>query len=206
MRFNFPATDYVFQPGDAIYEDINKDGNIDSRDVVYLGNSNPKFTGGFGPTITFNKQFKLLMFFTYRLNYDIINGTDMRTTNLYSYDNQSTAVLSRWRNPGDETNIPRAIYRGGYNWLGSDRYVEDASFLRFRSATFSYNFGKPFLNKMKIDDLRVFLTADNLLTFTNYRGQDPEVSMRGGDPFSIAIDYSRTPPTRRFTIGIQTRF
>tara|TARA_R110002012_G_scaffold290058_1_gene483485 strand:- start:13834 stop:17118 length:3285 start_codon:yes stop_codon:yes gene_type:complete len=206
MRFNFPATDYVFQPGDAIYEDINKDGNIDSRDVVYLGNSNPKFTGGFGPTITFDKQFKLLMFFTYRLNYDIINGTDMRTTNLYSYDNQSTAVLSRWRNPGDETNIPRAIYRGGYNWLGSDRYVEDASFLRFRSATFSYNFGKPFLNKMKIDDLRVFLTADNLLTFTNYRGQDPEVSMRGGDPFSIAIDYSRTPPTRRFTIGIQTRF
>ncbi|MFI8379445.1 SusC/RagA family TonB-linked outer membrane protein [Leeuwenhoekiella sp. NPDC079379] len=206
MRFNFPSTDYVFQPGDAIYEDINKDGNIDSRDVVYLGNSNPKFTGGFGPTITFNDQFKLLMFFTYRLNYDIINGTDMRTTNLYSYDNQSTAVLSRWRNPGDETNIPRAIYRGGYNWLGSDRYVEDASFLRFRSATFSYSFAKPLLRKMKIDDLRVFLTADNLLTFTNYRGQDPEVSRRGGDPFEIAIDYSRTPPTRRFTIGIQTRF
>ena len=49
MRFNYPNTDYVFQPGDAIYEDINKDGNIDSRDVVYLGNSNPKFTGGFGP-------------------------------------------------------------------------------------------------------------------------------------------------------------
>ncbi len=206
MRFNFPNTDYVFQPGDAIYEDINKDGNIDSRDVVYLGNSNPKFTGGFGPTITFNDQFKLLMFFTYRLNYDIINGTDMRTTNLYSFDNQSTAVLSRWRNPGDVTNIPRAIYRGGYNWLGSDRYVEDASFLRFRSATFSYSFSKPFLRKMKVDDLRVFLTADNLLTFTNYRGQDPEVSRRGGDPFEIAIDYSRTPPTRRFTIGIQTRF
>jgi len=206
MRFNYPNTDYVFQPGDAIYEDINKDGNIDSRDVVYLGNSNPKFTGGFGPSVTFNDQFKLLLFFTYRLDYDIVNGTDMLTTNMYTYDNQSTAVLSRWRNPGDQTDMPRAIYGAGYNWLGSDRYVEDASFVRFRSATFSYNFTKPFLKKWKLDDLRVYVTADNLLTFTNYRGQDPEVNMRGGDPFGMAIDYSRTPPTRRFTLGIQTRF
>lgn len=206
MRFNFPNTDYVFQPGDAIYEDINKDGNIDSRDAVYLGNSNPKFTGGFGPSVTFNDRFKLLLFFTYRLDYDIINGTDMLTTNMYTYDNQSTAVLSRWRNPGDQTDMPRAVYGAGYNWLGSDRYVEDASFLRFRSATFRYIFSKPFLKKMKLDDLQVYFTADNLMTFTNYRGQDPEVNMRGGDPFGIAIDYSRTPPTRRFTIGIQTRF
>ncbi len=206
MRFNYPNTDYVFQPGDAIYEDINKDGNIDSRDVVYLGNSNPKFTGGFGPSITFNNQFKLLAFFTYRLDYDIVNGTDMLTTNMYGWDNQSTAVLDRWRNPGDQTNIPRAIYQGGYNWLGSDRYVEDASFLRFRSATFSYNLPKSALENLKLDDLRVYVTADNIMTFTKYRGQDPEVNMRGGDPFGIAIDYSRTPPTRRFTLGIQTRF
>ena len=206
MRFNYPNTDYVFQPGDAIYEDINKDGNIDSRDVVYLGNSNPKFTGGFGPSITFNNQFKLLAFFTYRLGYDIVNGTDMLTTNMYGWDNQSTAVLDRWRNPGDQTNIPRAIYQGGYNWLGSDRYVEDASFLRFRSATFSYSLPKSALENLRLDDLRVYVTADNIMTFTNYRGQDPEVNMRGGDPFGIAIDYSRTPPTRRFTLGIQTRF
>ncbi|KJD31575.1 membrane protein [Tamlana nanhaiensis] len=206
MRFNYPNTDYVFQPGDAIYEDINKDGNIDSRDVVYLGNSNPKFTGGFGPNITFNDQFKLLLFFTYRLDYDIVNGTDMITTNMYGFDNQSTATLSRWRNPGDQTNMPRAVYGAAYNWLGSDRYVEDASFLRWRSATFSYNFSKKMLQSLKLDDLRLYFTADNILTFTKYRGQDPEVNMRGGDPFGIAIDYSRTPPTRRFSIGLQTRF
>lgn len=206
MRFNYPNTDYIFQQGDAIYEDINKDGNIDSRDVVYLGNSNPKFTGGFGPSITFDRRIKLLLFFTYRLDYDIINGTDMLTTNMYSFDNQSTATLSRWRNPGDETNIPRAVYGAAYNWLGSDRYVEDASFLRFRSATFSYKFGKEFLKNLKLDDLNLYFTADNILTFTKYRGQDPEVNMRGGDPFGIAIDYSRTPPTRRFTIGLRTRF
>ncbi|MFI1743320.1 SusC/RagA family TonB-linked outer membrane protein [Thalassobellus sediminis] len=206
MRFNYPNTDYVFQQGDAIYEDINKDGNIDSRDVVYLGNSNPKFTGGFGPSISFDNRIKLLLFFTYRLDYDIVNGTDMLATNMYGFDNQSTATLSRWRNPGDVTNMPRAVYGTAYNWLGSDRYVEDASFLRFRSATFSYKFSSEFLKNLKLDDLNLFFTADNILTFTKYRGQDPEVNMRGGDPFGIAIDYSRTPPTRRFTIGLRTRF
>ena len=205
MRFNYPNTDYVFQPGDAIYEDINKDGNIDSRDVVYLGNSNPKLTGGFGPNITFNDQFKLLLFFTYRLNYDIVNGTDMSTTNMYGWSNQSTAVLSRWRNPGDVTEMPRAVYGTGYNWLGSDRYVEDASFVRLRSVSFSYTLGKNILKKLKLDNVNLYVTADNLWTFTKYRGQDPEVSM-GKGAFGIAVDNAATPPTKRFSFGLTTRF
>jgi TonB-linked SusC/RagA family outer membrane protein len=205
MRFNYPVTNYIFQPGDAIYEDINKDGNIDSRDVVYLGNSNPKLTGGFGPTVSFNNQLKLLLFFTYRLNYDIINGTDMNTTNMYGWSNQSTAVLSRWRNPGDVTDMPRAVFGAGYNWLGSDRYVEDASFVRLRSVTFSYNFGKNLLKKLNLEEVRLYVTADNLYTFTKYSGQDPEVSM-GSGPFGISIDKASTPPTKRFTFGLTTRF
>lgn len=205
MRFNYPNTDYTFQPGDAIYEDINHDGNIDKRDVVYLGNSNPKLIGGFGPNITFNKQFKLRLFFNYRLNYEIINGTDMTTTNMYDYNNQSTAVLSRWRNPGDVTNIPRAVFRTGYNWLGSDRYVEDASFLRLRSVTFNYSLSQSFVKKIRLDDLSFYITGDNLYTWTKYRGQDPEVNMSSG-PFGIAIDNASTPPTQRFTLGVSTRF
>jgi TonB-linked SusC/RagA family outer membrane protein len=205
MRFNYPNTDYVFQPGDAIYEDINHDGNIDSRDVVYLGNSNPKLTGGFGPSVSFNNQFKVLLFFTYRLNYDIVNGTDMKTTNMYGYSNQSTAVLARWRNPGDVTDMPRAVYQAGYNWLGSDRYVEDASFVRLRSVTVSYNLGKNLLKKINLEDLRFYLTADNLYTFTKYKGQDPEVNL-GSGAFGMAIDNASTPPTKRFTFGLTTRF
>ena len=205
MRFNYPNTDYVFQPGDAIYEDINKDGNIDSRDVVYLGNSNPKFAGGFGSNVSFNNQLRLMLFFTYRFDFDIVNGTDMSTTNMYGWSNQSTAVLSRWRNPGDVTNMPRAIYGAGYNWLGSDRYVEDASFVRLRSVTLSYNLGKNILKKLNLDEIRVYVTADNLYTFTKYRGQDPEVSM-GGGAFGMAIDNAATPPTKRFSFGLTTRF
>ena len=116
MRFDYPNTDYVFQAGDAMYEDINHDGNINYMDVVYLGNGNPKFIGGFGPDITFKGNLKLTAFFSFRYKYDVINGTQMNSTNMFNYDNQSTAVLRRWRNPGDVTSIPRALYGSGYNW------------------------------------------------------------------------------------------
>lgn len=205
MRFNYPYTDYVFQAGDAKYEDINKDGNIDERDIVYLGNSNPKFTGGFGPSINYKGRIRFNAFFNFRLGYEVINETMMKTTNMYNYDNQSTAVLNRWRNEGDVTNMPRALMGTGYNWLGSDRYVEDASFLRFRSATISYTFGKLILEKLRMQDLRMYFTGENFYTFTNYLGQDPEVNMSSG-VFGVATDRSRTPPTMRFTIGLSTRF
>lgn len=205
MRFNYPTVDYTFQAGDAIYEDINNDGNINYMDVVYLGNSNPKFTGGFGPSFTW-KNLRISSFFSFRYDYDIVNGTKMSTSNMSSFDNQSTAVLRRWRKPGDVTDIPRGIIGGGYNWLGSDRYVEDASYLRFRTITARYTFSKKFLDRVKMKSLSAFVTAENLYTWTNYTGQDPEVSTRGSDPFRVAVDNSMTPPSKLFTIGLQASF
>lgn len=205
MRFNYPALDYVFQPGDAIYEDINNDGNINYMDVVYLGNSNPKLSGGFGPSLTW-KGLRISTFFNFRVGYDVVNGTKMTTSNMYYFDNQSTAVLRRWRKEGDETDIPRGLIAGGYNWLGSDRYVEDASFLRFRTITARYTFQKKMLSKLKLRTLSAYITGENLLTFTKYTGQDPEVSTRGADPFRVAWDYSMTPPARIVTIGLVAGF
>ena len=205
MRFNYPTTDYVFQPGDAIYEDINHDGNINYMDVVYLGNSNPKLSGGFGPSITY-KNLKLSSFFSFRYDYDIVNATKMNTSSMDAFDNQSTAVLRRWRKPGDVTDIPRGIIGGGYNWLGSDRYVEDASYLRFRTVSVRYMFTDKFLKKVKMKNLSAFVTAENLYTWTSYTGQDPEVSSRGADPFRVAFDNSMTPPSKLFTFGLQAGF
>ncbi len=205
MRFNYPQTDYIFQPGDAMYEDINNDGNINYMDVVYLGNSNPKLSGGFGPSVTW-KNFRLTSFFSFRLGYDVINGTKMNTTNMFGFDNQSTAVLSRWRKEGDVTDMPRALINGGFNWLGSDRYVEDASYVRFRTVTLRYNFDKKALKKMKMKSASFYVTAENLFTFTNYLGQDPEVSFRGSDPFRVSYDYSMTPPSKNITIGLVASF
>ncbi|MEJ8819372.1 SusC/RagA family TonB-linked outer membrane protein [Lacibacter sp. H407] len=205
MRFNYPQTDYVFQPGDAMYEDINNDGNINYMDVVYLGNSNPKLTGGFGPSITW-KNLRITSFFSFRWGYDVINGTKMNTTNMFNFDNQSTAVLNRWKKEGDVTDMPRALISGGFNWLGSDRYVEDASYIRFRTITARYNFDKKTLTKMKLKTMSVFVTAENLFTITNYLGQDPEVSFRGSDPFRVSYDNSMTPPAKNITLGLQVGF
>ena len=206
MRFNYPNVDYIFQPGDAIYDDVNHDGNINYMDVVYLGNSNPKFTGGFGSSVTYKESFKLTAFFNYRYDYDVVNKTKMNTTNMSGYDNQSTAVLRRWRKEGDVTDIPRALFATGYNWLGSDRYVEDASFLRFRTLTLRYTFPKNIVDRIKIKNLSGYITVENLMTWTKYTGQDPEVALRGSDPFRVAEDISMTPPVKMFTVGFTGSF
>ncbi|MEY3576931.1 MAG: hypothetical protein RL394_514, partial [Bacteroidota bacterium] len=205
MRFNYPSTDYIFQPGDAMYEDINNDGNINYMDVVYLGNSNPKLSGGFGPSLTW-KNLRITTFFSFRWGYNVINGTKMNTTNMFYFDNQSTSVLSRWRKEGDVTDVPRALISGGFNWLGSDRYVEDASYVRFRTITARYTFNKKILSKLKFRALSAYVTAENLFTFTKYLGQDPEVSFRGSDPFRVSYDYSMTPPAKNITFGIVAGF
>ena len=205
MHFNYPTVDYTFQEGDAMYEDINHDGNINYMDVVYLGNSNPKLSGGFGPSVTW-KNFKLSTFFSFRYDYEVVNATKMNTSNMHDFDNQSKAVLRRWRKTGDITDIPRGIIGGGYNYLGSDRYVEDASYLRFRVVSLRYNFDKKLLAKAKMKTLSAFITAENLYTWTGYTGQDPEVSTRGADPFRVANDNSMTPPSKTFTIGLQASF
>jgi TonB-linked SusC/RagA family outer membrane protein len=206
MRFNYPTVDYTFQPGDAIYDDVNHDGTIDYRDIVYLGNSNPLFTGGFGINVGYNNRWRLSTFFNFRYKYDIINGTEMASTNMYGYDNQSAAVLKRWRKSGDVTNMPRALFATGYNWLGSSRYVQDGSFVRFRTATLRYTFAKTLLEKLKVKNLSAYVTVENILVFTRYRGQDPEVAMRGSDPFRVAIDKSMTPPVRMVTLGLTATF
>jgi len=203
MRFNYPKTDYTFQAGDAKYEDVNNDGNIDEKDIVYLGNGIPKISGGFGPNITVKGAWKVSAFFSYKLNYDLINGSSMSTSSMYNYNNQSTVVLRRWRNPGDVTDVPRALLGKGYNWLGSDRYVEDASHLKLRSLTVRYTMPKRNANKLKLNTASIYVTAENLYTWTNYKGQDPDVQARGSnDPFKVNIDNSLTPPTRNLLMGV----
>ncbi len=100
---------YTVAPGDAIYEDINHDGVINQYDIVYLGNSQPRFTGGCGFNITY-KQFKLVANFYGRYGQKVINMTRLNNESMYGINNQSTAVLRRWRNEGDMTEIPRALW------------------------------------------------------------------------------------------------
>lgn len=205
MRFAYPSIDYVFQPGDAMYEDINHDGNIDYKDIVYLGNGNPKLTGGFGSRLTLNGNLSLGLNFSYRYGYDVINGTKITTTSMYNFNNQSTAVLRRWKKEGDDTDMPRAMYGAGYNFLGSDRYIEDGSFLRLRSVTLKYDFSKTFMKRIGMKSLSANFTMENIFTFTRYTGQDPEVPVRLNGSNTV-VDNSTTPPIKTMTFGLTANF
>lgn len=207
MYFAYGQTmQYRFRGGDAMYEDINNDGSIDELDIVYLGNANPKLNGGFGPTFRY-KNFSMRTFFNFRYGNKIINQARMHAENMYDDNNQSIAVNWRWREDGDITQMPRALYREGYNWLGSDRYVEDGSFLRFKYLTFNYNFPKEVLRPYHLEKVNLYLTFNNLLVFTKYTGVDPEVGYgalthnRG-----LSVDGSQTPRTKDFTLGVTIGF
>jgi TonB-linked SusC/RagA family outer membrane protein len=204
MYYNFGGSNaYEFKGGDAIYEDINYDGSIDELDIVYLGNSNPKLNGGFGTTIRY-KRFRCTAFFNFRYGNKIVNKARMNAENMYYLNNQSTAVNWRWRKDGDETEMPRALYNYGYNWLGSDRYVEDGSFLRFKYLTFNYSVPLDKLRKYNLKQLTMYLTFNNLHVFTKYTGVDPEVGYNSS--FSVSEDNSRTPRSKDFTLGLSISF
>lgn len=165
---------------------------------MYLGNSNPKFDGGFGATLRW-KRLTLNMFFNYRVGGKIINYGRMDAENMYSTNNQSIATNWRWRKDGDMTEIPRALYQYGYNYLGSDRFVEDGSFLRFKQLTLSYSFDPKMLKKAHLNTLNLSLTLNNLLTVTKYTGADPEISPNN---IGVSEDKNRTPRSRYFTFGL----
>ena len=193
---------YEFKGGDAIYEDINHDGNINELDIVYLGSSLPKITGGWGFKLQWGRL-SLNNQFNFRWGNKIINQARMTAENMYSNNNQSRAVNWRWRVEGDETQIPRALYKSGYNWLGSDRFVEDGSFLRLNYTQLTYSVDPKILSKYGLSQLRIDMSANNLFCLTKYSGADPEVSYGS---YGIVYDTAKTPRSRSFTIGITIQF
>ena len=195
---------YEFRGGDAIYEDVNHDGNINQLDIVYLGNSNPAAQGGFGFTFRY-KKWSLKTSFTYRWDIDVVNMSRMAFENMASFENQSVAVNWRWRKEGDITEIPRAVNGSGnaYNYLGSDRYVEDASYIRLSYVQLSYSFEPDWLKKIGLRQLNLYLSADNVCHWTKYTGLEPEVS--NGDK-GIAWDNTKTPRSRSYTLSLSVGF
>ena len=202
VMFCAGTVNYEFKGGDAKYEDINHDGQINELDIVYLGSSLPKFTGGFGFKLNFgrlswNNQFN------FRYGNKIINRARMDVENMYYNNNQSRAVNWRWRVEGDVTDMPRALRQTGYNWLGSDRFVEDGSFIRLNYSQISYSVDPKHLKKLGLSQLSFYLSANNLFVITKYSGADPEV---GYGSMGIVTDGAKTPRSKSFTGGITIQF
>ena len=207
MVYNFKEGSYTskFDGGDAIYEDVNHDGQINQLDIMYLGNSLPKLTGGFGFTLHYDK-WRLSTQFNYRIDYDIYNLARLNMESMNTNNNQSEAVNYRWRKEGDVTSIPRALssfYMENYNNLISDRFIEDGTFLRLNYLQLSYTFDKRIVKKMHMSRLNLYVSANNLFCLTKYSGVDPEIGY-GGE--GISTDNSKTPRSKSWTFGLNVEF
>ena len=205
-NYNEGTATYSFQGGDAIYEDVNHDGQINALDIVYLGNSLPKLSGGFNFNVTYGR-WGLRARFMYRYGNKVVNAARMSLENMSGAYNQCSTVNWRWRKDGDVTPIPRAIYvydnGSAYNSQGSDRYVEDGSFVRFQNLQISYNFDKKLIKKWGINRLQFYASVNNLFCWTRYSGVDPEISVGG---WGVATDSSQTPRSKSFTASFQVGF
>lgn len=196
------SSTYSFKGGDAIYEDINHDGQINALDIVYLGNSLPKVQGGFNFTFKYGR-WSLKTRFNYRFGNKVVNLARMNLENMYTTYNQCATVNYRWRKDGDITPIPRAMYNAGYNYQASDRFVENGSYIRFNNLQLAYNFDKKVIKKLGLNQLQAYLSVNNIYCWTKYSGTDPEVSVSG---WGVAVDDSQTPRAKSFTVTLNVGF
>lgn len=189
------------ETGELMYRDLNEDGRISSSDRTYIGDPNPDFT--FGLTNTFSyKGFNLSVFLQGSVGNDIFNASKADIQGMHDLKNQSVKVLKRWRTPGQITSIPKA----GFEIQPSTYFVEDGSYLRIKDVTLSYNFKGNLLERAGISRLQPYVTLSNLVTFTKYKGMDPEVNQWGNNGAVQGIDWGTYPHSRTFLLGVNLEF
>lgn len=192
------------ETGDLTFKDVNENGIFDPGDRTVIGNPQPDFVFGFTNTLNW-RRWDLNIFLQGSYGNDIYNATRIDLEGMFDSKNQSVAVLNRWTPDNRNTDMPRAVGNGNVNNVrNSTRFVEDGSYLRLKSFTLSYNFDS---KKMRnISRCQLYLTGQNLLTFTQYSGFDPEVNAFGRSATELGIDYGTYPHARTLTIGANLDF
>lgn len=180
--------------GEQKYQDINKDGVIDQDDEVVLGNLNPKFSFGFNNTFTY-KNLSVNLFLEGNYGNSIINYTRKKLEGMDGRYNNITTVLDRWTPENPDAKLPRAD-RNSNSTAFSDRWVEDGSYLRIRDLTIGYTLPRNLLRG--VASINVFVSFENLYTFTKYTGNDPSIG--GG------IDNNLYPTSRKYSLGVSLTF
>jgi TonB-linked SusC/RagA family outer membrane protein len=169
------------QPGDPKYADINGDGIVDASDQRVIGRPLPIHTGGFTNNFSY-KNWSLNVFMQWSYGNDVLNANRLvfESGSYYINTNQFASFANRWTPTNPTNELPRATFNirtdvGGLTRV-SDRMIEDASFLRLKTVTLGYNLPAKLMKKIRFTNVKVFVSAQNLLTLTNYTGLDPEVS------------------------------
>lgn len=197
--------------GDVRYKDISgpngkPDGKIGSEDVTFIGDPNPKFTYGFTNTVQY-KGFDLSVFLQGVYGSQIFNWTRMYTESLTNaYLNQSTDVLNRYTANNPNGNIPRYNQWNNNNLRNSDRFIEDGSYLRLQNVALGYNVPVRWAGKAKMTSARIYVSGQNLYTFTNYSGYDPEIGSFNKNVLSQNVDNGHYPNPRTITVGANIEF
>jgi TonB-linked SusC/RagA family outer membrane protein len=192
------------QPGDVIFVDVNNDGVVDDQDRTKIGKGMPDWTFGLNIEAEW-KGFDFSAFFHATVGNDIFDASRRSD---FPYLNQPSYMLDRWYGPGSSNKIPRltkdqASAKSNNNWRSSDLYVYDGSFLRLRNIQLGYTIPSEISTKFFIQNLRLYLSVENLFTLTKYHGFDPEISSGGT---SLGVDRGIYPQARAFSVGANITF
>jgi TonB-linked SusC/RagA family outer membrane protein len=193
------------ETGDAIYKDLNGDGETNSADETIVGSPHPVYWGGLNNKFTW-KGFDLSAFFQFSRGAEVYNAMRIFSDDGgYYFDNKFKDVLRRWRQPGDITDQPRASFDGtsGGNEVSS-RYIEDGSYIRLGELTLGYRLPAARLGRINVfQDARLFISGRNIKTWTDYAGYNPDVNSLGATATtSLGTDFYAYPVARTFTVGI----
>ncbi|WP_233454731.1 SusC/RagA family TonB-linked outer membrane protein [Hymenobacter negativus] len=204
---------YIYDPANpgAAFVNSGTGANLSSltaADKIVLGQTNPSIFGGLGNNFTY-KGFDLDVFFRYSLGNKLMNITRQQMLRT-DFLNNSTEILTRWQNPGDQTDVPR-IASGNSGFVnqdgsGSSRFVESGNFLRMQNITLGYNLPARILGPTTLSRVRVFVQAQNVFTVTKYKGVDPEVNNSPTSNNTTGVDYNSNPQQRVFTGGVNVAF
>ena len=188
-----------FAAGDVHFADLRADGIIDEQDMTVIGDPNPDIYGSFGFDLTW-KGLTLDALFTYSLGNDAFNALRQQMESAATLSNQSESLRRRWTADGQLTDVPRATYGDPMgNARFSDRWIEDASYLKLRQLSLTYDLP---IRPRLIQGLQLWASAENLLTVTRYLGADPEFSY-GTSTLTQGIDAGLLPQSRSYHIGVK---
>ncbi|MFN2571202.1 MAG: SusC/RagA family TonB-linked outer membrane protein [Gemmatimonadales bacterium] len=194
--------------GDAVFEDVNNDGTINDDDRVYVGSPHPNYWGGFTNQLGWG-PFDLRAFFQFTQGQTIFNAISVFANDGGYYgDNKFSRALTRWQQPGDITNEPRASYDGTSGAdLISSRYFEDGSYVRLQEVTLRYSLPARISNAVGIKDGSLYVSGRNLYTWTKYTGYSPDVNSAGSSTNTeLSTEFYAYPSARSFMVGISGAF
>ncbi len=213
-----PGGGFEQEPGGEKFRDIagrnqenerveEPDNNLNNDDRTIIGSPHPDFTYGWNNEFRF-KNFDLNIFFQGSQGNDILSYTLMELNLLAGNNNATTEALDRWTPSNTDTDVPKAAL--GRSRRVSSRWIYDGSYIRLKNVSLGYNLPLSVLNSINIANLRIYVSAQNLFTITDYPGYDPEVNYRTGGNTNgnrnVGLDYGSYPNAKMYTVGLNIGF